>query len=144
MSGKEISQTFHERSGGLWRPSPGSLYPVLEDLAHIGDIELVATHGRTKIYRISDSGRAFLKEMLNMRSASVKSRAKTGPKFWLYLLDVQDRIALRLENIDSDLIGLEEDVAGLRESERQKLMNRLVSIAQHLSTLIDRLKDGEI
>src|SRR5205823_2008328 len=40
MHGYEIIQEITERSDGLWRPSPGSVYPTLQLLA---DEDLVST-----------------------------------------------------------------------------------------------------
>src|SRR4029450_4254861 len=36
MHGSEIIQQIEERSGGRWRPSPGSVYPTLQMLAGEG------------------------------------------------------------------------------------------------------------
>ncbi len=144
LSGQEVRQTLHERSSGLWRPSPGSVYPILDELVRTGEIEQVSIKGRIKRYRTSDAGRAFLREIVDRRSTAVKSRARTGPRFWLYLLDCRDRTSLRLENIHSDLIGLEEDVAGLEEEDRTRVVKELEQIARQLSTLIDRLRKGDM
>ena len=32
MNGYQIIQEIAERSGGVWRPSPGSIYPALQQL----------------------------------------------------------------------------------------------------------------
>ncbi|GDY30596.1 PadR family transcriptional regulator [Gandjariella thermophila] len=58
MHGYEIIQEITERSNGLWRPSPGSVYPTLQLLA---DEELVSTSEESagkKLFTLTDAGRA--------------------------------------------------------------------------------------
>jgi DNA-binding PadR family transcriptional regulator len=50
-----------ERSGGLWRPSPGSIYPVLAQLEEEGLVTSDATEGR-KVFALTDAGRAYVAE----------------------------------------------------------------------------------
>ncbi|MGW9634887.1 PadR family transcriptional regulator [Nocardiopsis alba] len=61
-SGYEIIREGRERSGGAWRPSSGSVYPMLQQLEDEGLIEQVAGEGRRRPYRLTDEGRAYLEE----------------------------------------------------------------------------------
>src|SRR5436305_2022498 len=60
-NGYQIMQDIEERSGGVWRPSPGSVYPVLQQLEDEGLVRTVDTHGR-KQYELTDTGREFVAE----------------------------------------------------------------------------------
>ena len=57
MHGYEMIQELESRTGGIWRPSPGSIYPTLQLLEDEGLIEATADGGR-KNYRLTDAGRA--------------------------------------------------------------------------------------
>ena len=48
-----------ERSGGLWRPSPGSVYPVLGQLEDEGLVTSDESGGR-KVFALTDAGRAYV------------------------------------------------------------------------------------
>jgi DNA-binding PadR family transcriptional regulator len=50
-------QEVEERSEGVWRPSPGSVYPALQQLEDEGLIRSEEIDGR-KLYAITDEGRA--------------------------------------------------------------------------------------
>jgi DNA-binding PadR family transcriptional regulator len=50
-----------ERSGGLWRPSPGSVYPVLQQLQDEGLITSTDRDGR-KVFDLTDEGRRYVEE----------------------------------------------------------------------------------
>jgi DNA-binding PadR family transcriptional regulator len=50
-----------ERSGGLWRPSPGSIYPVLAQLEEEGLVTSDSAEGR-KVFRLTEAGVAYVAE----------------------------------------------------------------------------------
>ncbi|MBX3100417.1 MAG: PadR family transcriptional regulator [Salinibacterium sp.] len=56
MHGYQIIQEIEERSGGAWKPSPGSVYPTLQLLADEGQIGVEESNGR-KTYSLTDEGR---------------------------------------------------------------------------------------
>ncbi|MEU7615810.1 PadR family transcriptional regulator [Micromonospora rifamycinica] len=58
-NGYQLIQAITDRSGGRWRPSPGSVYPTLSQLEEEG---LVATTGSGAERRchLTDAGRAFV------------------------------------------------------------------------------------
>ena len=58
-NGYQLMQTIEERSGGRWRPSPGSVYPTLSQLEDEGLIRGVE-HDGTKLFEITDQGRERL------------------------------------------------------------------------------------
>lgn len=59
--GYAIIGQLAERSGGLWRPSPGSIYPVLGQLQEEGLVTSDRSEGR-KVFALTDEGRAFVGE----------------------------------------------------------------------------------
>jgi DNA-binding PadR family transcriptional regulator len=60
-NGYQIMQEVQERSGGMWSPSPGSVYPALQQLEDEGLIRTEEHDGR-KQFAITDEGRALLAE----------------------------------------------------------------------------------
>lgn len=56
MHGYEMIQELDARTNGIWRPSPGSVYPTLQLLEDEGLIEAEAAGGR-KSYHLTDAGR---------------------------------------------------------------------------------------
>jgi DNA-binding PadR family transcriptional regulator len=58
-NGYQLMQAIEERSEGLWRPSPGSVYPTLAQLEDEGLIRSVETEGARQ-YEITDAGREHL------------------------------------------------------------------------------------
>lgn len=58
-NGYQLIQTIEERSGGAWRPSPGSMYPTLSQLEDEGLIRSAQTEG-SRGFEITDAGREQL------------------------------------------------------------------------------------
>ncbi|MGA9279080.1 PadR family transcriptional regulator [Ilumatobacter sp.] len=56
MHGYQIMQELSERTGGTWRPSAGSVYPSLQQLADEGLIVSNDDDGR-KVFDLTDDGR---------------------------------------------------------------------------------------
>src|SRR4051795_11741623 len=70
MHGYQIIRELSERSGGVWRPSPGSVYPTLQQLE---DEELVRPEtgdGGRRVFTLTDAGR------------EAQSAAAGGPAPW--------------------------------------------------------------
>ena len=56
MHGYEMIQELEQRTGGIWRPSPGSIYPTLQLLEDEGLITAEESGGR-KRFVLTDTGR---------------------------------------------------------------------------------------
>ena len=56
MHGYEMIQELDDRTGGIWRPSPGSVYPTLQLLEDEGLITSETSEGR-KRFTLTDAGR---------------------------------------------------------------------------------------
>ncbi|MFI6335402.1 PadR family transcriptional regulator [Streptomyces sp. NPDC050535] len=61
MHGYEMIQEIAERSGGAWKPSPGSVYPTLQLLEDEGLIISEAEGGK-KLFSLTDDGRTAADE----------------------------------------------------------------------------------
>ncbi|MFC4866045.1 PadR family transcriptional regulator [Streptomonospora arabica] len=60
-SGYEIIREGRERSGNVWRPSSGSVYPMLQQLEDEGLVRPAEdAHGRRRPFELTDEGRAYV------------------------------------------------------------------------------------
>jgi len=60
MNGYQIIQQISERSGGLWQPSPGSVYPALAQLEDENLITAQPSDSGRRAYALTDEGRAYV------------------------------------------------------------------------------------
>jgi len=60
-NGYQIMQELESRSGGVWRPSPGSVYPALQLLADEGLLKSESRDGGN-VFELTDAGNAHVEE----------------------------------------------------------------------------------
>jgi DNA-binding PadR family transcriptional regulator len=63
MHGYEMIQEISNRSEGLWRPSPGSVYPTLQLLVDEGLIVATESEGSRKLFDLTDDGRTAAEQI---------------------------------------------------------------------------------
>ena len=68
MHGYQIMRELARRSGGMWRPSAGSIYPTLQQLEDEGLVASERADGR-HVYQLTDAGREELERRRSARSA---------------------------------------------------------------------------
>jgi len=61
MNGYQIIQQIAERSGGAWKPSPGSVYPTVQQLEDEGLVEGQESEGR-RLLQLTEEGRRYVEE----------------------------------------------------------------------------------
>src|SRR5689334_106535 len=60
-NGYQLMQEIEQRSGGVWRPSPGAVYPALAQLEDEALVRVEERDGR-RTYVLTDEGRAYVAE----------------------------------------------------------------------------------
>jgi DNA-binding PadR family transcriptional regulator len=83
MHGYQIMQKLEERSGGAWRPSPGSVYPTLQLLEDQGLIKGEESEGR-RVFALTEAGTAEVTKLKERIGDSPWGEAAaTDPRFAL-------------------------------------------------------------
>jgi DNA-binding PadR family transcriptional regulator len=77
MNGYQIIQEIATRSGGVWKPSPGSIYPTLQQLEDEGLVRVEEDAGR-RAYTLTDEGRSYVTEHAEEVSAPWQTMSETG------------------------------------------------------------------
>ncbi|MBS7288467.1 MAG: PadR family transcriptional regulator [Candidatus Freyarchaeota archaeon] len=139
MSGAEIMEEIHNRSGGLWKPSPGSVYPLLawlQDNGYIKEVQKVLGNG-SKRYTLTDKGKQMLEELKEVEGRWCRGRQ---PPFWLLAPWIQTASStvsqligeayslleelMRLGEEYSDIIAEVEGVLSRAVSEVKEILER--------------------
>ena len=96
MHGYQIIQELAERSGGVWRPSPGSIYPTLASLEDEGLVRHTKSEGK-RIFQLTETGQAAVAD------------AADRPAPW-------DEVA---NDADSTLVALRDQLAAVAAATMQ-------------------------
>ena len=67
MSGSELMEEIHKHTGGNWKPSPGSIYPLLAWLQDNSFVKELPTENGFKRYELTKSGKELLAEQTKIR-----------------------------------------------------------------------------
>jgi DNA-binding PadR family transcriptional regulator len=61
MNGYRLIQEIEKRTGGAWKPSPGSVYPTVQQLEDEGLVEGMESE-RRRVLHLTDEGRRYVEE----------------------------------------------------------------------------------
>ena len=126
MHGYQIIHELEARSGGLWRPSPGSVYPTLQLLEDEG---LVASEERDgkRVYSLTDEGRA----------EAQAAQERSGRLPWEVLADDVDDSALRLrESVFQVGAAAEQTVHAGSEDQMQRVIDVLAEARRRIYAVL--------
>lgn len=79
MHGYQIIREIEDRSGGSWKPSPGSVYPTLQLLTDEGLITAEESNGR-KTYSLTEEGRQVADAAAEKSAPWEASGARENPR----------------------------------------------------------------
>src|SRR6478609_2589091 len=133
--GYEIIKEIEDRFGGMYSPSPGTVYPTLTMLEDLGYARAMPEEGGRKIYEITDEGRKHLEE----HSATVD--------------DIFERIAKFVEGFfDAPMADLKRAMASLgratfyvasRSPNDRERISRISEILKKAASDIERLTQDD-
>jgi DNA-binding PadR family transcriptional regulator len=97
MSGSEIMEEVEKQTGGRWKPSPGSVYPLLGRLRRSGYAEeLPREESGVKRYVLTEKGKRFFEEHSGFEDKLQQKMLPMGPLFFLRMgLDADGLSELR-------------------------------------------------
>lgn len=67
MAGSELMQEIEKHAGGFWKPSPGSIYPLLAWLQDNGYVKELPSENGLKRYELTQSGKTLFEEQKKIR-----------------------------------------------------------------------------
>jgi DNA-binding PadR family transcriptional regulator len=130
MHGYQIIQHLEERSGGMWRPSPGSVYPTLQLLEDQGLVKSEEVEGR-RVYSITDEGRA--------EAEAGKTSAADSPWAWFAEKAKDPRVKLGQATLQLGDAARQVGMSGTAE----QVDKALEVLAEARRKLYQLLADGE-
>ncbi|MGC9118842.1 MAG: PadR family transcriptional regulator [Thermoproteus sp.] len=88
LTGAQIAEEIERMTWGLWRPSPGSIYPALAQLEAEGLIRVARVDGPKKYYELTDEGRRYL----GIGSDYIKEAVLSFENLYNFLLENWDKL----------------------------------------------------
>jgi DNA-binding PadR family transcriptional regulator len=149
MSGSEITETIEKRTDGRWKPSPGSVYPLLAWLQENGYTEEMPTEeSGIKRYRLTDKGERLFEEHVKFKERLEKKLEFLAPPiisaFWFNahpeklrgIREPEKRFVKALFNLRRTL------EKNLTEQAIKEVGELLDSTAKKIEEISEKLKEG--
>jgi DNA-binding PadR family transcriptional regulator len=121
MHGYEIITSLEQKSGGQWRPSPGSVYPTLQLLQDEGLLKAEEREGK-RVYELTEEGRQQLAEHVERSGGEAPwdlGRGAAEPYTRLGQAFAQVAGAMRQVMAEGDADHLSKAEAIFRDARRQ-------------------------
>jgi DNA-binding PadR family transcriptional regulator len=110
-NGYGLMQEIEQRSEGEWRPSPGSVYPALQQLEDEGLVRAEETDGR-KLFHLTEAGRAAAAETSGEGAPWDVASESVDSDVW-ELFNVARQVGMAIFQISQ--AGTAEQMASARE-----------------------------
>jgi DNA-binding PadR family transcriptional regulator len=124
-NGYQIIQELTERSDGAWRPSPGSVYPILQQLEDEGLVEISSTvSGKT--YVLTAQGKALVE----------KDRASLGKPWETAAADVSDATSDLFGNLRQVIHSVRQVAMAGSEAQSRKAATILADARRSIYRLL--------
>ncbi len=123
--GYDVMQTLEDKTGGAWRPSPGSVYPTLQLLEDEGLVQSSEREGK-RVFEINDAGRTELARRIEEAGGTPWDLAGKNPERGNELRSAMEQMHLAAKQISiaADPSQVERAVAIVTDA-RKKLYQLL-------------------
>jgi len=98
MSGSELMEEIEKHTGGFWKPSPGSIYPLLSWLQDNSYIKELPTEDGLKRYELTQNGKALLEEQKKIRRKFREVGFLPAPFFDSFLMRIPPEKTAEISN----------------------------------------------
>ena len=150
MSGVEIVEEIEQETRGFWKPSPGSIYPLLARLQAKGYAkELSPGESGLKRYFLTDEGQTFFKKQVMLGQKFLTKLEYLVPILFggFYFntdhehMHVAREAAKRLAKIFIDVRTTVQD--NLTQQDAEKMAEILNNCTEQLENIVRRIKEKE-
>ncbi|HWD06979.1 MAG TPA: PadR family transcriptional regulator [Amycolatopsis sp.] len=126
--GYEIIREIGERSGGFWKPSPGSIYPTLQMLADEGLVVSKDENGK-KLFELTDEGRTAAEQ-------------QTGTPPWEHFAEDVDPVEVDLRKAGATLAAAVVQVMRAGSAGQQaRVVDVLNEARRSIYTILGEVED---
>jgi DNA-binding PadR family transcriptional regulator len=142
--GYEMMKEVRERTEGLWKPTAGGVYPILQSLEKAGYIkgEWGPQKRKRKIYRITESGRLILDRALLKHGQIAESMNTLFAEYARDVLDLETEVATIPPMPNPFSVFLEEEPKNrlkALEMKRNRIQHMIKMLQRDLKNVDDRL-----
>jgi len=142
MSGSELMDEIQKHTGGTWKPSPGSIYPLLAWLQDNTYIKELPTENGFKRYELTKTGKDFLEEQTKIRDKFTQDSGFLASPFFDRFFgkipeEKSNQIRLSMKRLFVSSIKLAK---AMRESYSEKDLEEALKVLDEASTKLEDIR----
>ncbi|MGO8807239.1 MAG: PadR family transcriptional regulator [Candidatus Bathyarchaeia archaeon] len=142
MSGSELMEQIGKHTGGTWKPSPGSIYPLLAYLQDNSYVKELPTENGFKRYELTKNGKEFLDDQTKIReNFTQNSGFLASPFFDRFFGNIPEEKSNEIRNsmrrlfVSSIKLG-----KALRENYSEKELDEALKVLDETSGKLEEIK----
>lgn len=142
MSGSEIMEEIEKRTDGRWKPSPGSVYPLLAWLQDNGYVvDLPTDQSGLKRCELTQNGRKLLEEQRKIRIKFRKEAKSFAPPFLgaLWFRIPPEKTAQARESMHRMVSAFFELGASLEENFSEKALKEAGEVLEETAKKLEKI-----
>jgi DNA-binding PadR family transcriptional regulator len=141
MSGSELIEQIEKHSGGFWKPSPGSIYPLLAWLQDNDCVKELPSENGLKRYELTESGKALFEEQNKIRKKFREEEGFMPGQFFDVLLTKIPRAKASEIRDSLKRLGVAMFKLGntLREEYSEQTLNEALYVVNETSTKLEEI-----
>ncbi len=142
MSGSELMDEIQKHTGGTWKPSPGSIYPLLAWLQDNAYIKEMPTENGLKRYELTASGKELLDEQTRLREKFTQdSGFLASPFFDRFFSNIPqektNQVRISMKRLFVSTIKLAK---ALRETYSEKELDEALKVLDEASSKLEQIR----
>jgi DNA-binding PadR family transcriptional regulator len=150
MSGAEIVEQIEKKTGGRWKPSPGSIYPLLACMLDKGFTkEIPRKEESFKRYSFTVEGSKFLEKQIAVGQDFLNKMEFLLPMLigGLQFGSSKEKIRIALEpagQLMSSLMSIRNNLDDLTQEDAEKISGLLKDCSQKLEIFVQRIRNEHV
>lgn len=136
LHGYEIIKTVETRTKGLWRPSPGSVYPTLTELVKDGFLEKKEEKDK-EVYSLTPKGREELKSLETREGKLLDAATRLGEITTGLIVGGYSLLDITFKNINHSFERTLKAIDDKTSKEQLELLRGYRSLLQKQLEMID-------
>ena len=142
MSGSELMEQIGEHTDGTWKPSPGSIYPLLAWLQDNTYIKELPTENGFKRYELTKTGKEFLAEQTKIREQFTQNSGFLASPFFDRILgnipeEKSNQVRTSMKRLFVSTIKLGK---ALKEKYSEKELDEALKVLDEASAKLDEIR----
>ena len=140
MSGSELMAQIEKHAGGFWKPSPGSIYPLLAWLQDSGYIKELPTENGMKRYELTDTGKSLLDEQRSVMKKFKETMGFPQPPFSNFFTKVQPEKAAKIrDTIRHAGIAMFQMSSALQENFSEQALDEAIKAVEEAAEKLEEV-----